>query len=210
MSFLLYVICDSDYARGYTLANYDLTSATTLMVPSTSYKEHYALIDDLADRSTWDGKQYIGVMSWRANKRMVIPNFSQIVNTAVASNADVIALFCPSAPWTPPHPHFATMWAMLCSRLGYTLAQYESPNIPVFLNNDWFATPEWMNQYIQHIQLAYEVMETPEFKTKLRQSASVVGKRVIYLDACMILDRLPCLFFWAQGARISMNKLVAT
>ncbi len=209
MSFLLYIICDSDYARGYTLANYDISGASTLMIPSTPYQEHYALMRHLADpelRENWSGKQYIGVMSWRANKRMVIPNMHQVVSTAAASDAAVIALFCPSSPWTSPHPHFPAVWAMLCSRLGYTEGQYESHEIPVFLNNDWLANREWMVKYVQHIQKAHEIMETPEFKNKLRQSASLIGKRIVYLDPSTILDRLPCLFFWAKGAKIFMHS----
>lgn len=210
MSSLIYIICDSDYARGYAIANYHIQGATTLMISSTPYREHLALINNLSDeivQNQWEGKSYVGVLSWRANKRMVLPDFPQVITLALASNADVVALFCPTTP-PAPHPHFNELWALLCSRLGYTQAQYESSDIPLFLYNDWLATPEWMSQYIEHIQEAYTVIETAEFQNKLEQSTAVVGNKVVRLDPACILNKLPCLFFWANNANVTLQRLL--
>lgn len=203
MSYQVYILCDSDYARGYSIANYHVPNASTLMIPSTPYREHEALISNLMDTSGWAGKQFVGIMSWRANKRMVIPNFQQLVDHALATDSDVIAL-CPS-PHPHPHPHFATMWELLCSQLGYTKSQYESSEIPMFLHNDWLASPTWMLRYIQHIQEAHAIMETPEYRTQLRMRPHVAGNRVTYLEPADILERLPCLFFWAHGASLHLS-----
>lgn len=194
MSCLIYIVCDSDYARGYSIANYDIAGSSTLMVPSTPYHEHYALIHSLTD-SSWDGKQYVGILSWRANRRMII---TSLVNSATSNNADVIARTTTMHPH--PHPHFQTMWELLCKELGYTALQWANPQTPIFA--DWVASPTWMTKYIAHIQKAYAIMEKPAFKAKLRERPSIIHKKLVYLEPADLLQRLPGLFFSTQGSKV--------
>lgn len=192
MACLIYIVCDSDYARGYSLANYDIACSSILMVPESPYHEHYALIHRLSDvGDAWDGKQYVGIMSWRANRRIIV---TSLVNRATANNADVIARTMAAS--AHPHPHFSTMWELLCKELGYA----SQSSAPVFA--DWVARPSWMTKYIAHIQKAYAIMEKPSFKTKLRERPSVVHNKIVYLEPTDLLERLPGLFFSTQGATI--------
>lgn len=173
-----------------------------------------------AKREEWLGKDYVGTITWRAKQKMYLPDFEAEIVRAKAQNADVIVFMKPSCPqqqdllgWAQKcYPHFAYLWCILCKQLGYKSAEYKNKTIPVFYDNYWMTTPTLMDKYIAHILKAKEILETfdtddGEFKKRLNSDTGHLYKTPhVGLPTAtyhsFLLERLSCLFFWAQGAKI--------
>lgn len=178
---ILYVLCETDFARGYALMHYSrIPYARPLMVGQDGIDELLALQDQ------WESKDYVGIITWRAKERMVIPDFAQVIDNGQQGAVDVIGLYPSPTPCDLP-----SNWAVLCERLGYTADQYLSTEIPSFAHNYWMAKPEWFARYLEHAREALDIIEDDASLASIKDVA---------------MEHLPCLFFWANDANVSFSR----
>lgn len=219
---VLYVVCHDNYSKGYSVLHYgSIPYAKIHRIPTTQYFETHLFLSDLADRrEEWERVDYVGMITWRAKQKIALPNFDAVIHAAKRASADVIAFYKPSCElqlnlveWGQRcHPHFSYLWSIMCEQLGYDRSHYESKDIPAFYCNYWMATPTWIERYMEHIQKAKTILETYDtedgkFQRLLNCNSGFQYKvprpGIKYISYhCFLLERLPCLFFWVNGAKV--------
>lgn len=218
----LYIVCHDNYSKGYCSFHYgQIPYAKIHRIPTTQYFETHMFLCALDERrEEWEKTDYVGMITWRAKQKLPLPNFDEAIFAAKEANADVIAFYKPTCEqqqdligWGEKcHPHFRFLWCHLCNQLGYNPSAYVDPSIPVFYCNYWMAKPAWMDKYMEHIKKAKHILETfdtedGEFQRLLHCnsgfSVKVPRPGIPYVTYhCFLLERLPCLFFWTNGAKV--------
>lgn len=213
----LYVCYHDDYSHGYSLLHYGgISCAKMHKIPTTQYFESKMFIDELSKmEGEWQDADYVGTITWKAKQKIQLPNIEQTLSRAKEDGASLLAFYQPSCPlqkdivaWAQrQHVHFARLWEVFCTQLGYIPEQYLSKDIPAFYCNYWMTTPSLMKEYIAHAQKAYAILENYDdgtFQTLLHSDSKFEYKvprpGISYITYhCFLMERLPCLFFWAKG-----------
>lgn len=219
---MLYVVCHDNYSKGYAMLHYgELPFVRLHKIPTTQYFESHMYIESIPSlQDEWEAKDYVGTITWRAKQKMILPDFGAELSKAKRTDSDVIVFMQPKCPkqqnminWAQNcHRHFEYLWCIFCEQLGYTPEQYRSTEFPAFYCNYWMAKPEWMTKYVAHVQKAYDILESFDtedglFQKRLNSNSGFFCKvprpGIPYVTYhCFLMERLPCLFFWAQGAKI--------
>ncbi|NDE18063.1 hypothetical protein EBZ80_24405 [bacterium] len=111
------------------------------------------------------------------------------------------------------HPHFAALWTAILGRMGFTAEQALDRRIPFFACNYWIARPTLFLAYCAFVQRAVDIMERDADLHPLLDASARYGMpppetykratgRSVYSHHPFLLERLPCFFFYQQGASI--------
>lgn len=166
----------------------------------------------------WFDKQYVGLISYSIviKQHMLYLDMNRIIYEA--NGADVIAFYKLSEQGLIKqarfHRRFAKIWTTLLGKMGYSNNISMSRKIPFFPCNCWMAKPEWMRKYLKFAKQVLYLMEHDEEVRKLSYlNCNYRGKmsktdlikasgKPYYTCHPFIMERIPCFFFWVNGAKI--------
>lgn len=215
---LMYVLYHNDYSKAYAQLHYGSHPWTRLYkVETQKYFESEFIVNILPTlRDEWMGKKYVGVMSWKANKK--VPIHYPVIEDRIQSNADIVVMGMVKPPnksgyllkWAEEcHPNFRELWSKLASHLGYDETDYLCDHIPVFYYNYWIMRTEVLEDYLQVAKQAYQFLEDePSIQEKLHEDSEYVledGPRenMPYLTYhCFLMERLPCLYAFVKKWKV--------
>ncbi|NBU16993.1 MAG: hypothetical protein EBS48_08270 [Actinobacteria bacterium] len=193
-----------------------------MRIPNTVYRESVMYTDVLAQRrDEWKDVDYVGTLSWKALDKIGDVDIQDAVDAACRYGSrapDVCAFFtapCQNllAHAKGCHPRFLEIWVPLLQALGYDDRRIMDPGVPCFYGNYWAATPAWMDKYIEFFVRAKDVLDVgPSWQDALWSDScyhpgystrQVHGLPHLPYHS-LVGERLPCFFFWAEGARVML------
>jgi hypothetical protein len=215
--FIVYVLYYDDYSKAYAQLHYGGYSWARLYRTTTQkYFESDFIVNVLPTlRDEWGYKKYVGVISWKANQKVVVDE--KVLQDRMQQNPDVIALgmFKPPHPsgdmigWAQHcHPHFTELWTQMCEHLEYSSDLYLRKDIPAFYYNYWLMKPDVLDMYLKEAKKAYDYLETePTIQGKLHEDSKYAMSEprdgMTYLTYhCFLLERLPCIFVLGKNLQL--------
>jgi hypothetical protein len=199
--------------------------ARVVHIPTTMFLESvmYWLVLDQR-REEWAGSDFVGTLSYCADQKIDVPDMEALCSTAAAEGRDVVALHASDERMLlqqacRSHPRFPEVWVPLLRELGYTEADAIDDGIPAFYCNFWLARPEWMQRYIAFFKRAKAALEggldrvqdalwsDSGYPGRLRgRRCNAIWGRPYYPHHCFVAERLPCFFFWKEGASVRLVR----
>jgi hypothetical protein len=192
--------------------------ARIIQMPTTIYMENWMYFEYLdAHRDTWQSYDYVGTLSWKAPKKMIVPDMTKLQVIATDTNPDVIALLSypkKSLLEQASEANFECVWIEWLKQLGYDETASKNSNIPLFLCNYWMAKPEYMSKYIAFAKTARYILDTYQpIREKLWSDSKFpftitadrcrhIFGRPYYPLHCFLMERLPCIFFHYEKALV--------
>ena len=172
----------------------------------------------------WESKQYVGLVSYNIVKKQNLKRFPLRTIIDSAGDADVITFFGYArqdllSQATFMHPKFLDIWLNLLLKLGYKMEDILSNRIPMFPCNCWMAKPDWMKRYVDFAVQAMELLEKDEglrtlcyndsgYRSNLSKGKLIeISGKPYYTYHPFIMERLPCFFFWVEGANIYSSNI---
>jgi len=221
----IYILCYDEKSRKQAEKSFAACDwAEILEMPSTKYLENWMYSTWFPEnRSKWEHFDFVGTLSWKALNKISMPNFSKIQTQMKNKKADMFAFYPHSMRKQPNalltqaranHPLFKDIWVAWLQQLGHDESASTQPGTPAFFGNYWMATPQWLNKYIDFFQKAQHVLDTYEpiqeklWSNSLYTSSMTVEcqqkifNRPYYPYHCFLCERLPCFFFYNEGAYI--------
>lgn len=221
--FLLYVLYHDEASRTYAETFYGSQPYLRyLKIETNKYFESMFFIRHLNEvREEWEDCEYVGMITWKANQKIpsfIVENINNTMSRAKAEDADIVALRPNAHPKelsmleyaNKCHPKFITLWNQLCKHLCYPEEGYTSNSIPAFYCNYWLCKKKWMEKYIDHAQAAHDFMESNEdIQAMINEDSKFhlpqPRNGMTYLTYhCFLMERLPCLFFWWEKAKLKV------
>lgn len=183
---------------------------------TTKYMESHFYVTWLAqNKQLWEHKDYVGVVSWKFNQKIRIPDLSHYRGDEdfVGFCLQLDNLLAHSGRW---HPQFVFLYTAILQKMGFSLEQITSPDVPYFVYNYWMCKPSWMVRYVQYLSQIMGLMETwPEIQEALHADARFeiprhlslqrlmeIFGRPYYTHHCFVLERVAPFFFWAEKAKM--------
>lgn len=228
VSVIIYVLCYDERSHSIAQKKYAHEPwARILWIESTPYLEsivysHYlpALVHE------WGHKDYVGTVAYSADTKVKLPRFTALCQHLDTQRPDVVPLFAIKnkrllQQAMRNHPQFYELWSTLLSHLFPCVPPVDVQNteVPLFLCNYWLASTEWMHQYLTFFRRAQHVLDTcPELQPGVWSDARYSNKlmpverlvkifgRPHYTYHAFLCERLPCFFFWFNGATIMPMK----
>lgn len=222
----MYVLCYDNASEAQARSIFGpLQWASVMRLGPSKWMEGQVFMGLLeARRHEWEDADFVGTLSWRSPEKINIPDFTQLCTHL--SGADVIGLLPMPEPLLKSaclrHPRFVDVWFPLLRALGYSAADILNEEMPTFMCNYWLATPHWMQRYCDFYKRATHVLEhEPELQGALwshsgyssgltpTQLQGIFGKPY-YPHHPFVCERLPCFFFWKEGAVVAMTPPLVT
>ena len=190
--------------------------------PATSvFMESAAFLTVLPRREDeWRDADYVGILTWNAHRKIDVSRIDQCLQDG---GGDIVAFVESREAMVMqvlfPHPQFLAVWLPLTRQLGISAVDSTFWDIAPFFHNYWVCKPEWMRRYLDFFARAVGILRTDSTIQKALWSPSLYSTHLsserlmqIYGRTYMpyhpfVCERLPCLFFWLQGASIRRHNL---
>lgn len=227
MNIRIFILChdsESQLEAVKSFGHYDW--ATVIMIKTTHYLENimYSLILK-KHRDMWKDCDYVGTLGWRAPQKIgdldmdaIIANIKRVKASGHSCDLISFANFMDKpliSHAQSSHPQFTSIWTDMLGQLGFAnVSEVCNPHIPTFYCNYWMTHPKWMDMYIDFFARAKKVLDTYEpIQERLWSNSTYIPKmsaerciqvfgRPWYPYHTFICERLPCFFFWKNGADI--------
>lgn len=233
---VVYVLCYDDATEAAARAEHAGRAwARVLRVPEPvvgdvegKYLETAAYLSLLdSRRAEWEHADFVGTLSWKASTKIgCVDRIPRLCHAF--RRRDVIALL--SLPREnlldqaeAGHPGFSRVWVPLLEGLGYSADDAVDPAVRPFMCNYWLARPAWMDRYSAFCRRAVRLLEA---EGPLREAAwrdaryaenqfgeawclRTYGRPYLPFHP-FVCERLPCFFFWKEGASVAALDMRCT
>lgn len=222
LKIVVYVLCYDADTEAHARREFEgVPWARVMFIPTTMYLEGAAYAHSLLRcRHEWADADYVGTLSWKAVQKLALPHIPRVC--ARRPDADVIALLPGLYPLLEEpmtsRPEFKDVWVPLLCRLGYSAEDAASPDIPTFYCNYWLCRPPWMDRYITFFVQAKGLLDTwPRIQEALWSDSDYEAQMPVercrqiwgvpyYPFHPFVGERLPCFFFWKEGASVYVHQ----
>ena len=226
MKLVVYVLCYDDTSEAAAKDEFEKHEwARVVRLPDDrrtgKYMEGAAFLGTLQSRKAeWHDADLVGTMSWKASLKIDVNAVADACRRC--AGADVVT-FLPSTDMllrsVLHHPRFLEVWVPLLSHLGYSAPDIVHSDMPAFYCNYWMATPAWMDRFMAFYARVHRALEDlpciqdalwshagyPTHLTRER-CIQVYGRPYIPYHP-FVCERVPCFFFWKEGASIAPAPL---
>lgn len=214
MNKILYILSYNDETYDISKTNFSKYRwAEPVKINSTIYLENVVYDSFLPNHiNEWKNSNFVGTMSWKAHKKIKLPDLDSPKSDIKIKDADVVAFFYlkQNIFRHAIHCHgenFKTLWITLLSRMGYRKEQIMNDNIKAFFGNYWMAKPELMIEYLSFFSKAKKILEESDDIHDLMWSDShyqsglteehiySIFHKPYFPLFIFVLERLPCFYF---------------
>lgn len=218
---LIYVLYFNDDSLQRVINDFSKFSwAYFLKITTTKYFENFAFNHISNNKHEWQDKKFVGFISNRYFDKVRTDPTTILNNISNYNTFDLITLmntthtvYLTGNKW---HPLLSKITEIILKKMGINIANMYDPRIPAFYCNYWLAKPEWMEKYMNFYFKVYNIMEDKndkQLQNLLHQNSQFGGKvskdillniggKPYYTYHSFILERLPCIFFWMNKAKI--------
>lgn len=220
MKILIYVLCHNQETKACAIKEYGdkewakiICIETTVLLENIMYDkwllEHY---------EDWKDVDYVGTISWKASKKILLPDMHKLAHFLEHVPFDIIPFYMTNDKLieqaTHYHPKFKNLWLKWLTALDIDQKIILDDETPAFFSNYWITKPNLMLKYIDYFKTAKIVLETTQdIQDELWENANY--NDTLSKDKCFqifgkpyfpyhvfLYERLPCFFFWNINASL--------
>lgn len=214
MNKIVYILSYNDETYNTSKVNFSKYKwAKPIKINSTIYLENIVYDSFLINNvDEWVNSDFVGTMSWKAYKKIKLPDLDSPESDIKINDTDVVAFFYLNrnifSHAVQCHgQNFKVLWMTLLSRMGYGEDEITNNNIKAFFGNYWMAKPNLMIEYLSFFSRAKKILNESDdihdlmwsdskYQSGLSEEHiySIFNKPYFPLFV-FVLERLPCFYF---------------